>query len=376
MMKGVRVPERAYSIVLWLVSVVFAGFIIGFGNLVIGDLPQVERTVTPEQFAESPQLTEVRKELSDIGIRRGAIEDRLAIERLQLNQAQKASRTGSETFQAWISARTATTDPGQDPEVLQRTRLLEQLKGNERAAQQRIDALENEIVPLGQRESELTDRQYQLEATSLPAYERAQFWQELRIFLLRLAICLPMLLLAAWMAVRKRHGDYWPLSRGFVLAAVFVFFVELVPYLPSYGGYVRYGVGIILTFAAGHFLIKNMRNYLEQRREVEAQAEQERRKLVSHDEAFKKMAAKVCPGCDRPIASMEGSESNFCVHCGMTLFDHCAKCDARKMAFFRFCMACGTSADDAAEPKPKPKAKPRAKSAPSGTPPPTPAGAV
>ena len=67
---------------------------------------------------------------------------------------------------------------------------------------------------------------------------------------------------------------------------------------------------------------------------------------VSHDEAFRKMAARQCPGCDRPIATMEGSETNFCVHCGMTLFDHCPSCEARKMAFFRFCMACGTPAQE------------------------------
>lgn len=345
MIKGVRVPERAYRIVLWAVSVVFAGFLIGLGNLVIGDLPQVESAITQDQFVESTAAAQVRTELATIEQRRGALDDRLEIARLQLEQAQKASRTGTETFQAWIATRTATTNPQQDPEVITRTRALEQLKGNERALQAGIAQIENELAPLRQREDALLTRQAQMREDAYPAYERAMFWQELRIFAMRLAITLPLLVIGGWMMLKKRQSEYWPLMRGFVLAAVFAFFVELVPYLPSYGGYVRYAVGIVLTLLAGHFLIKNMRAYLDKRAQVERQAEDERRKLVSHDEAFKKMAARVCPGCDRPIAAMEGSESNFCVHCGMTLFNHCTGCNARKMAFFRFCMACGTPAE-------------------------------
>ncbi len=347
MAKGVRVPEKAFGIAMWVVSVILAAFIVGLGNLVIGDLPQVENTVTQEQFTDSAATRKIDEELRAISARTGAIDDKLEIARLQLEQAQTASRTGTETFQAWIQTRTATTNPGQDPEVVARTRQLEQLKGNERAIQASIDALDTERVPMSQRESALREQQSRLSAQAYPAYEQAMFWQDLRIFGLRLAITLPMLLVAGWMVVKKRKSDRWPLMRGFVLAAVFVFFVELVPYLPSYGGYIRYAVGIVLTIVAGHYLIKNMRAYLARRQEVEQQNEEERRKLVSHDEAFKKMAAKVCPGCDRPIAAMEGAESNFCVHCGMTLYNHCGGCKTRKMAFFRFCLSCGTPAEAA-----------------------------
>ena len=346
MLKSARVPEKAYAVVLWVVSVVFAGFIVGLGNLVIGDLPQVTTApLSPDQFVDTARSRAIAGELRASAARRGAIDDKLQIARLQLDQAHRAAQSAGDTFQAWIQTREATTNPRQDPEVLARTHGLEALKGNERAIQGDIDALDSERLPLEQRESALQAEQARLTEAAQPAYAKAQFWQELRVFGVRLAITLPMLLVAAWLVVKKREADTWPLARGFVLAAVFVFFVELVPYLPSYGGYVRYGVGIVLTFAAGMFLIRNMRAYLAKRLAVEAQAEAERRKLVSHDEAFRKMAAKQCPGCDRPIAAMEGSETNFCVHCGMTLFDHCPGCNARKMAFFRYCMACGTPAE-------------------------------
>jgi hypothetical protein len=346
MLKSARVPEQAYAVVIWIVSLVFAGFLIGLGNLVIGDLPLVDQSVTQEQFVDRPALARIATERDQLTRRVAEIEDRLEIARLQRDQAQSASQTGAETFEAWIKTRTATTDPAQDPEVLARTRALEALKANERATQQTVDRLEAERIPLTQRQDALAARESEINAAGQPAFERAMFWQELRVFLWRLAFTLPLLVAAGWLVVKKRKSDYWPIMRGFVIAALFAFFVELVPYLPSYGGYIRYIVGIVLTGIAGVYAIRNMRAYLERRQAAEKVAEQERRALVSHDEAFKKMAAKVCPGCDRPIATTGEAEANFCVHCGMTLYNHCPACETRKMAFFRYCMTCGVPAKE------------------------------
>ena len=66
MAKGVRVPEKAFGVVMWVVSVVLAAFIVGLGNLVIGDLPQVESQVTQEQFADSTAAKRIREPVAEV----------------------------------------------------------------------------------------------------------------------------------------------------------------------------------------------------------------------------------------------------------------------------------------------------------------------
>ncbi len=342
MLKSLRVPERLFRLAAWVVSLLFASFLIGLGGKIVADLPGVDQRLSLAQFIDPARAARgrvVRDSLRRLEIDSGAARERA---QLRLRAAANVYAAASASFRNWIATRTATTDPQQDPEVLQRTHDLDRLKEGERAAQAEVDRLDATMLAIAQAQEAQQRTDAQLEAAAQKEYGRADRRQELRVFGIRLALTLPLLLIAAWLVMRKRKSQYWPLARGFVLFAVFTFFVELVPYLPSYGGYVRYGVGVVATALAGVYVIRAMQRYMTRRAQVEQQTERERRRAIGDEEAIKRIGTGVCPGCERPIASTApATPANFCVHCGMTLFDDCAKCGTRKNAFFHFCPACG-----------------------------------
>ena len=53
MTKSLRLTEKWMHRGLWLVALVFAGFLIGLGATVVGDLPQVEKKLVIEDFMDS-----------------------------------------------------------------------------------------------------------------------------------------------------------------------------------------------------------------------------------------------------------------------------------------------------------------------------------
>jgi len=171
---------------------------------------------------------------------------------------------------------------------------------------------------------------------------------ELRVFLYRLLLTLPLLAIAAWLFVKKRKGTYWPFVWGFIIFAGFAFFVELVPYLPSYGGYVRYIVGIVLTAVIGRYAILALNRYLEKQKAAELLPDAQRREELSYDVALARLAKGVCPGCERPV-DLKNTEIDFCPHCGIGLHDHCHACNTRKSAFAKFCHACGATSSKPAD---------------------------
>src|SRR5262245_44500168 len=128
MFKSLFVPERLFRLAMWIVSLVFASFLIGLGGTIIRDLPRIEEEVTLDQFADATALQSTRADLRRLRDVERDLEDRRAQAGLRLTAVSNAYQSARSAYSNWISTRTATTDPTQDTEVLQRTRHLDELK--------------------------------------------------------------------------------------------------------------------------------------------------------------------------------------------------------------------------------------------------------
>lgn len=341
MFKSILAPERLFQLATWLVTFIFAGFLIGLGGKIVGELPGVDQSVTLDRFIDPAQLSRLTKATDSLNALQASISAEKERADLALTAQANAYQSKKEAFDNWIATRTATTDPKQDPEVVRRTRELDTLQVAQRAAEAVVETRNAQALALSQELSTLGVQRDSLNQAATVPYERALFSQELKVFGIRLLLTLPLLIIAWWLVARKRKSQYWPIARGFVLFALFAFFFELVPYLPSYGGYVRYIVGIALTIVAGHYVIRAMQRFVAQRATAAQQSENERRRALGYEEAIKRMNANLCPGCERVIPGGPQGNTNFCVHCGMTLFDNCGSCQTRKNAFYQYCPSCG-----------------------------------
>src|SRR3989344_3794040 len=180
MSKSLRLSEKWFRRGLWLVALVFASFLVGLGGTIVGDLPKVETPLRVDDFLDKAAADKLRAEVKTA--RQAEQDAQTALEQAQLQRSKVRSEVQAErdSFNNWLSTRSATQRADQDP-----------------------------------------DGYVKLNA------ERRKV--ELRVFLYRLALTLPLLAAAGWLFVKKRKSTYWPFVWGFIFFALFAFFVELVP---------------------------------------------------------------------------------------------------------------------------------------------------
>lgn len=341
MSKSLRLSEKWFRRGLWLVALVFANFLIGLGSTIVGDLPKMETRRTVSDFL-SPPARQLETSIQDNQTELRKLADALEQERLAWSRARADSLASHQTFQNWLATRTATQQSAQDPEVIARTRALDKLKQQERTAQQAMEATQQRQLTLQQSTSALQRQLEPLQESARHEYQKDYRSLELRVFLYRLLLTLPLLVAAGWLFAKKRTSSYWPFVWGFIFFAVVAFFVELVPYLPSYGGYVRYIVGIVVTFFVGRYAIQALQRYLERQQQTEALPDQTRRRELDYDTALQRLSKSVCPGCERPL-NLNDPSTDFCAHCGINVFHACGTCTTRRNSFSRYCHHCGSS---------------------------------
>jgi predicted RNA-binding Zn-ribbon protein involved in translation (DUF1610 family) len=344
MNKGLRLTEKWMRRALWLVAFVFAGFLIGLGSQIVDNLAYLAPAPVVEDFVDAAKATPLMDAIKRAQGVRGDANVALAQGQHKHEVAQANTRSAREAFDNWIATRHVTVRPDQDTELITRTHDLDKLVAAERAALAAVEAQQQIVLDASQAEDSANAAYETLlepaRAAALEASRRAMR----KVFVYRLALTLPLLLVAGWLFKHKRNGTYWPFAWGFIFFALFAFFVELVPYLPSYGGYVRYGVGIVLTIVIGRYAIRWLQAWLARQKAAEAMPEQERRTAMRYDVAIERIGKSVCPSCER-TTNFKDKTLAHCPHCGIGLFDRCPACRTRKNAFTRFCFSCGTPAN-------------------------------
>jgi len=343
MLSPSRGPERLVRAGQWAIAVLFAWFLIQVGASLIADLPLLSRAPQAAAFRPEAPLRALQTRIDPLQEQDRQLEEELGRLSQQRGVAQENLRRERQSFETWRAARAVTARSDENPEVLQRARQLDvrleqerQLAERERQLQKRQQDLQRRLAPLRQQQAELERR-------ATDAYAGALTRHEWIAFLIRLGFVLPVLVLALWLFRRHRGGDQWPFVWGFLLFALYAFFVELVPYLPSFGAYIRYGIGALLTYLGGRALMRWLRAYLRRKQSEQQAPQQERLQQIRYEKALQSLSRRQCPSCERFLCSADAPLPDYCMHCGLRIQIHCRSCDHHHVSFFPFCPACGSA---------------------------------
>lgn len=347
--------SRTSTVINYTIAIILCGFLIGLSGKIIDDIDEWKERPPISDF-ENRELIDTKEKESENILQEINEKNREKNNILSTIQIAKNNYDNEkQSFDNWLEARKTVGSPREDDEVLSRANKLDEYYKVEQEWRNELSKVENEITQFQEKQSEILEVINEERDKAYQASEKAYRKYELKIFLIRLAIILPILLLGVFFLTRFRKHKYWPLFLGFILFAGYAFFFGLLPYLPSYGGYVRYAVGIILSIFLGVFAINKIRAFIQRKKEELKVSTEERAKNVQSETAEKALNNHICPSCGKDFilknwdltikkgetADSLGFVTNFCRYCGLELFKECKKCGCKNFAHLPYCASCG-----------------------------------
>jgi hypothetical protein len=331
-------------------------FLILLANRIIGDLDSTVKRPYPENYEDKAVLALLEKdiekqnaELENLNSKKETVEKTIAA-------AKENYANEKQSFDNWLQTRKTLGTPDKDQEVIDRANKLDGFYKVEQEWRGELYTLQSKIDETVKQKQEIQKSVSNEQSEAYKKYEKALKRYDLKVFLIRLVFVVPVLALGIFFFVRYRRHKFYPLYFGFTLFSFYSFFFGLVPYLPSYGGYVRYSVGVILSVGLGYYAIKHIRQFIDQKQAELKISTQERAQKIQAVTAEKALENHFCPSCGKDFLlrqwefpSAKTTETGaykfvttFCRHCGLELFKNCNNCETKNFAHLLFCSSCGT----------------------------------
>lgn len=347
--------EKISRIVHYSVSIILCFFLVLLSGKIIGDLDSTTKSPETENFENKTVVANLERENS----KETAIQENLKAQETSIQKAISTAKenytNGKQSFDSWVQARKTLGSPNKDKEVIERAKKLDEFYKVEQDWRQQLNTIQTQIDSSEKRSADI---QNQIDKEKLEAYKKYENElkrYELKVFLIRLLFVAPILVLGIFFFIRYRKNRFFALYFGFTLFSLYAFFFGLVPYLPSYGGYVHYSVGVLLSVGIGYYAIKRIREYIEQKQSELQVSTQERAKKIQTETAEKALENHFCPSCGKdfiikkwefPLTKTGETEAykfvtSFCRHCGLELFKDCNNCGTKNFAHIPFCSSCG-----------------------------------
>ena len=349
--------ERTSRFVNYFISAILGLFLILLSNRIIGDLENTTQSPSLDDFMDNTAVALLDKDEEKQNAESAMLNSKKETIEKTITAARENYANEKQSFDNWLQARKTLGSPDKDREVIDRANKLDDFYKVEQEWREQLNGLKSQIDVIKKQQYTTQTSIDELQSEAYRKYHKELKWYDLKVFLIRLIFVSPILALGIFFFIRYRRHKFYPLFFGFTLFSLYAFFFGLVPYLPSYGGYVRYSVGVALSIGLGYYAIKRIRAFIDQKQAELKISTQERAQKIQTTIAEKALDNHFCPSCGKdfllrmwelPVEKSTTADARkfittYCRHCGLELFRNCSNCGTKNFVHLPFCSSCGKS---------------------------------